>query len=156
MPCWPGRHRPAPGPYAPTPKRCVNARWSPTPATRPRRPRLSGSAAEADPQTAESRLKTLLSAQPESAALNFALGNLYARQNRWAEAQQVYFNAVAADGDNPDYLFNLAVSLDHLRQPRLAGQHYRMALEAAARRPAAFDRDRRQKRLGELQAEQAR
>ena len=117
---------------------------------------LSGSAAEADPQTAESRLKSLLSAQPESAALNFALGNLYARQNRWPEAQQVYFNAVAADGDNPDYLFNLAVSLDHLRQPRLAGQHYRMALEAAARRPAAFDPAGVEKRLGELPPEQAR
>src|SRR5574343_1644372 len=58
---------------------------------------LSGAAAEADPQTAESRLKTLLSTQPESAPLNFALGNLYSRQSRWAEAQQAYFNAVAAD-----------------------------------------------------------
>lgn len=117
---------------------------------------LSGSAAEADPQTAESRLKTLLSAQPESAALNFALGNLYSRQSRWPEAQQAYFNAVAADGDNPDYLFNLAVSLDHLRQARLAGQHYRMALEAATRRPAAFDRTKVERRLGELMPEQAR
>src|SRR5574343_537899 len=117
---------------------------------------LSGSTAETDPQTTESRLKGLLSAQPESAPLNFALGNLYARQARWAEAQQVYFNAVAADGDNPDYLFNLAVSLDHLRQPRLAGQHYRMALEAAARRPAAFDRAGVEKRLGELMPERAR
>lgn len=111
---------------------------------------LGGSASEMDPQNTESRLKSLLSAQPESAALNFALGNLYARQSRWPEAQQVYFNAVAADGDNPDYLFNLAVSLDHLRQPRLAGQHYRMALEAAGRRPAAFDRAKVEKRLGEL------
>lgn len=111
---------------------------------------LNGSAADTDPQNTESRLKSLLSAQPESAALNFALGNLYARQSRWPEAQQVYFNAVAADGDNPDYLFNLAVSLDHLRQPRLAGQHYRMALEAAGRRPAAFDRAKVEKRLGEL------
>lgn len=117
---------------------------------------LSGAAAEADPQTAESRLKTLLSTQPESAPLNFALGNLYSRQSRWTEAQQVYFNAVAADGDNPDYLFNLAVSLDHLRQPRLAVQHYRLALDAATKRPAAFDRDKVQKRLGELQGEPLR
>ena len=117
---------------------------------------LSGSTAETDPQTTESRLKGLLSAQPESAPLNFALGNLYARQARWAEAQQVYFNAVAADGDNPDYLFNLAVSLDHLRQPRLAGQHYRMALEAAARRPAAFDRIGVEKRLAELAPDASR
>lgn len=112
---------------------------------------LSGGAAGADPQTTESRLKSLLANQPESAPLNFALGNLYARQNRWAEAQQVYFNAVAAEGDNPDYLFNLAVSLDHIRQSRLAAQHYRLALEAADKRPAAFDRERIRRRLTELQ-----
>ena len=110
-----------------------------------------GSSASGDPLANESRLKTLLASQPESAPLYFALGNLYSRQNRWSEAQQVYFNAVAADGDNPDYLFNLAVSLDHLRQPKLAAQHYRLALEAAQRRPAAFDRDRVKLRLAELQ-----
>ena len=117
---------------------------------------LNGPSAEADPQNTESRLKTLLSSQPDSAPLNFALGNLYSRQSRWSEAQQVYFNAVAADSDNPDYLFNLAVSLDHLRQGRLAAQHYRLALEASAKRPAAFDRNKTEKRLGELQAESQR
>ncbi|MBS1141039.1 MAG: hypothetical protein H6R13_2492 [Proteobacteria bacterium] len=117
---------------------------------------LNGPSAASDPQTAESRLKTLLSAQPDSAPLNFALGNLYSRQSRWPEAQQVYFNAVTADSDNPDYLFNLAVSLDHLRQNRLAAQHYRLAIEAANKRPAAFDRNKVEKRLGELQAEPAR
>jgi Tfp pilus assembly protein PilF len=110
-----------------------------------------GAGTSGDPQASESRLKLLLAAQPESAPLNFALGNLYARQGRWPEAQPVYFNAVAADGDNPDYLFNLAVSLDHLRQPKLAAQHYRLALDAAQRRPAAFDRERVRVRLGELQ-----
>lgn len=114
---------------------------------------LNAPSANADPQTTESRLKSLLSSQPESAPLNFALGNLYSRQGRWAEAQQVYFNAVASDGDNPDYLFNLAVSLDHLRQGRLAAQHYRLALEAATKRPAGFERESLQKRLGELQAD---
>jgi tetratricopeptide (TPR) repeat protein len=103
-----------------------------------------------NPTTTESRLKTLLSAQPESAQLNFALGNVYAKQARWNEAQQVYFNAVAGDTSNPDYLFNLAVSLDQLRQPKLAAQHYRMALEAAENRPAAFDRERANKRLNQL------
>lgn len=112
---------------------------------------LNNLSVNADPTTAESRLKSLLSSQPESAPLNFALGNLYSRQARWAEAQQVYFNAVAADGDNPDYLFNLAVSLDHLRQARLAAQHYRLALEASAKRPAGFARDKVEQRLGELQ-----
>ncbi len=114
---------------------------------------LNNLSANADPATAESRLKSLLSSQPESAPLNFALGNLYSRQGRWSEAQQVYFNAVAAEGDNPDYLFNLAVSLDHLRQTRLAAQHYRLALEAAATRPAGFARDKVEQRLSELQSE---
>jgi uncharacterized protein HemY len=93
----------------------------------------------------------MLAAQPESAPLNFALGNLYAKQARWNEAQQVYFNAVAGDTENPDYLFNLAVSLDQMRQPKLAAQHYRLALDAAERRPAAFDRERLLKRMSQLQ-----
>jgi hypothetical protein len=58
---------------------------------------------------------------------------------------------VAADPDNPDYLFNLAVSLDQIRQPKLAAQHYRLALEAAQLRPAAFDRERVRARLEQLQ-----
>lgn len=112
---------------------------------------MLGVNAGGDPAAIESRLKTLLSAQPESAPLNFALGNLYSRQGRWAEAQQAYFNAVAGDAENPDYLFNLAVSLDHLRQQKLAAQHYRLALDAAQRRPSAFDRERVKVRLSELQ-----
>ncbi|UCV04441.1 tetratricopeptide repeat protein [Dechloromonas denitrificans] len=114
---------------------------------------LNGTTASADPLNTESRLKTLLAAQPESAPLNFALGNLLSRQKRWSEAQQLYFNAVAAESDNPDYLFNLAVSLDHLRQSRPAAQHYRLALEAAEQRPAAFDRAQVKKRLLDLQPE---
>lgn len=114
---------------------------------------LNGITAGTDPQSTESRLKILLAAEPESAPLNFALGNLYSRQKRWPEAQQAYFNAVAADSDNPDYLFNLAVSLDHIRQARPAAQHYRLALEAAGRRPAAFDPEQVRKRLLDLPPE---
>lgn len=109
-----------------------------------------GPAAAANPLAAESRLKHLLGMQPDSGPLNFSLGNLYSRQNRWREAQQMYFNAVAIDGDNPDYQFNLAVSLDRLRQPGLALQHYRLALDAADRHPAAFDRERVTRRLLDL------
>lgn len=109
-----------------------------------------------DPRITESRLKTLLATHPESAALNFALGNLYAYQQRWPEAQQAYFNALTSEGDNPDYLFNLAVSLEHIRQPRVAAQHYHLALEAADKRPAAFDREVVKKRLGDLHPEQQR
>lgn len=104
-----------------------------------------------DPLQAESRLKTLLASQPESAALHFALGNLLARQDRWAEAQQAYFRAWATAPDNADILYNLAVSLDHLRQNKLAAQHYRLALDAATRHPATFERAAVERRLAELQ-----
>ncbi|MFC5300204.1 tetratricopeptide repeat protein [Azospira restricta] len=104
----------------------------------------------ADPSAAESRLKSLLAAQPETATLHFALGNLYAGQQRWAEAQQAYFSAYAADGTNPDYLFNLAASLDHLHLPQLALGYYRAALAAGAGRRAAFDAARVRARIAEI------
>jgi tetratricopeptide (TPR) repeat protein len=105
----------------------------------------------ADPVQSESRLKNLLSSQPDSAAVHFALGNLYAQQGRWNEAQQAYFRAYTSDSDNPDYQFNLAVSLDQLRQAKLALQYYQGALAAAAQRPAAFDRNQVARRVSELQ-----
>lgn len=106
---------------------------------------------QSDSGQSESRLKTLLASQPDSSALHFALGNLYARQGRWGEAQQAYFQSYALDPDNPDYLFNVAVSLDHLRQGKLAAQYYRMALNAAETRRSAFDRNVAGKRILELQ-----
>ena len=112
---------------------------------------LGSQSATSDRQARESRLKTLLAAHPDSAPLNFALGNLYAEQRHWAEAQQRYFAAVTAAPDNPDYLGNLAISLDQLRQPRLAAQYYAQALTAAEQRQAAFDRTQLQQRLHELQ-----
>ena len=111
---------------------------------------LISHSAAADPQAAESRLKTLLADQPQSAPLQFALGNLYAGQGRWAEAQQAYFNTVACNGENPDYLFNLAVSLDRLRQGKVAIEYYRQALEAATKQPPAFSPEQARQRLNQL------
>lgn len=105
----------------------------------------------ADPQQTENRLKTLLAEQPDSPFLNFALGNLYAREARWGDAQQAYFKSHVADPGNPDYLFNLAVSLDQLHQPRLAVQYYNQALGAASRQPAGFDKAQVALRLKNLQ-----
>lgn len=107
-----------------------------------------------DPLQAESRLKTLLAGQPESPYLHFALGNQWARQQRWADAQQAYFNAYTLEPDNPDYLFNLAVSLDRLHQTSLALRYYREALQAAERQPgrSGFSRESATARLAELQA----
>ncbi len=105
-----------------------------------------------DPGLTESRLKTALANQPDSAALNFALGNLYAGQRRWSEAQQAYFGAFTNASDNPDYIFNLAVSLDNLHQRKLAAQYYQLAAHAAqAVRHASFDPELARQRARALQ-----
>ncbi len=103
-----------------------------------------------DATRAESRLNDVLKTQPEAPPLLFALGNLYARQGRWPEAQQSYFRAYTAAPDNPDYAFNLAVGLDRLNQGRLAITYYQKAL--ALNGTAGFDRAAVQRRLQELQA----
>ena len=107
--------------------------------------------AQTDGGQSESRLRMLLAGQPESAPLHFSLGNVFARQQRWKEAQQAYFQAYALEPDNADYLFNVAVSLDHLRQDKLAEQYYRMALSAAEKGKGTFDRDQAFRRVAELQ-----
>ncbi|HQR03737.1 MAG TPA: tetratricopeptide repeat protein [Rhodocyclaceae bacterium] len=104
-----------------------------------------------DSSQSESRLRSLLADQPDSAALNTSLGNLLSRQSRWGEAQQAYFKALTLDGGNPDLLFNLAISLDRLHQTRLAAQYYSQALAAADRRPAGFDKIQAAERLKKLQ-----
>lgn len=103
-----------------------------------------------DPVAAESRMKSMLASDPDSGALHFTLANQYAEQGRWAEAQQAYFKALNAEPDNPDFAYNLAVSLDHLRQPKLALDYYRRALSLSERRGAAFDRSAAQLRAQEL------
>jgi tetratricopeptide (TPR) repeat protein len=106
--------------------------------------------ARMDPLVAESRVKTLLAADPEAHVLNFTLGNQLAQQGRWAEAQQQYSKAFAAEPDNPDFAYNVAVSLDHLRQIKPALEYYRRALELAARRGASFDSAAARERIAQL------
>ncbi|HEY8608083.1 MAG TPA: tetratricopeptide repeat protein [Noviherbaspirillum sp.] len=100
----------------------------------------------------ESRLKKILALHPQAAALHFALGNVYARQSRWADAQQAYFRAYTGAPGNPDYAFNLGVSLDNLQQPRLALDYYQKALRLAASAPASFGAAAVQARVAELQS----
>jgi tetratricopeptide (TPR) repeat protein len=107
---------------------------------------------QADPQFSESRLKQLISQEPSS-NLYFALGNLYAAQDRWAQAQQVYFQAYQLAPDNPDYAYNLAVGLEHLSQPKIALDYYRRAVELSnLKGHASFDASRVQDRIGQLAA----
>ena len=108
---------------------------------------------QADPLSAEAKLKQLIARAP-AATLYFTLGNLYADQSRWAEAQQAYFQAHHLEPANPDYAYNLAVGLEHVGQPRLAADFYRRAVEQARNRGrAGFDLARAQDRIRELAAQ---
>jgi tetratricopeptide (TPR) repeat protein len=104
-----------------------------------------------DLQANEVKLRGLARQHPDSGPVQFALGNLYARQGRWPEAQQSYFRAFSAMPDNADYAFNLAVGLDRLNQSRLAQTYYRRALELAQTSPPAFNIDAVRKRLQALE-----
>ena len=105
----------------------------------------------------ESRLKSLLAQQPQtpdarSAALHFVLGNHYAAQSRWGDAQQSYFNAYSLEPGNAQLAFNLAISLDHLQQTKLATQYYQRALQLDTANGAGFDHAQAQQRITALLA----
>ena len=100
---------------------------------------------QGDPVRQESELKSMIAAFPDTAQLSFALGNLYATQNRWNEAQAAYFDALLAAKSNnsgpvsPDYAFNLAVSLERINQLRTALDYYREAETQSRNSTPGFD-----------------
>lgn len=104
-----------------------------------------------NPADGESRLKVLLRDSPNSGALYFSLGNRYASQSLWADAQQAYFNAFASEPDNPDFAFNLAISLDHLDQGKLALEYYQRALRLSNKGFPGFDPAVAANRIHELE-----
>jgi Tfp pilus assembly protein PilF len=110
---------------------------------------LSG---DAKSEGMEIRLRTLTNQNPNAANLQFALGNLYSSERRWVEAQQAFFDAFRIDPEQADYAYNLAVSLDQLKQNRLAAEYYQKALNLMQRSGAQFDRNVALKRIVELSA----
>lgn len=110
---------------------------------------LNGLIAHTDPAAAESKLKALIAQQP-SAFLFFRLGNIYAAQSRWNEAQVAYFEAQRLETDSPDYAFNLAVSLEHINQPRVALDYYQRALKLSLTKTAVFDVAQLKSRIQQL------
>jgi tetratricopeptide (TPR) repeat protein len=114
----------------------------------------AGLAALADfsrPEALEYALRTQLARAPDSAALQLTLGDLYASQGRWSEAQAAYFEAHRLQPENADVAYNLAVSLDRLGQRRAAADFYRRALEARRGAAAQFDPAVAARRLAELE-----
>lgn len=99
----------------------------------------------------ETRLKLILREQPEAHQLYFTLGNQYASERRWADAQQEYFRAHRYDPENPDYLFNLAIALEHLGQRETAVRFYTQAINAKQHRAGNFDLNIARNRIDILQ-----
>jgi Tfp pilus assembly protein PilF len=111
---------------------------------------MIGLVGRADPIASETRLKQLLARDP-SAFLHFVLGNLYADQGLWSQAQQSYFQAHHLEPGNPDYAYNLAIGLDHLGQSKLALNFYRLADQlASASGRANFSVAHARERIGAL------
>jgi hypothetical protein len=102
-----------------------------------------------DSQAAESRLKLLIERDP-SPQLYQTLGNLYAEQGRWSDAQAAYFEALRGAPGNADYAFNLAVSLDQLRQHPAALTYYEKALASGGTH--RFDRAQAEARVRQLKS----
>jgi tetratricopeptide (TPR) repeat protein len=102
-----------------------------------------------DSQATENRLKMLIEREP-SPHLYQTLGNLYADQGRWNDAQAAYFEAFRGAPDNADYAFNLAVSLDQLRQYPMALAYYEKALASGGAH--RFDRAQAEARVQQLKS----
>jgi tetratricopeptide (TPR) repeat protein len=114
---------------------------------------VAGLAALADlsrPEGLEEQLRADITRYPQSPALHFTLGNLYASQSRWNEAQAAYFEAYRLDPDSADLAYNLAVSLDQLGQSRPAADFYARALAASQKQAAQFDKGQVSRRIAEL------
>jgi tetratricopeptide (TPR) repeat protein len=111
-------------------------------------------------ESAKAALLMLNSAQmPEQEAVQLeqsgksdpmTLGQYFAAQQRWSQAQEQFFLAYSANPNNADAALNLAVSLDHLKQTALAKTYYRKALQS--KESNHFDRSKVEQRLAELDA----
>jgi Flp pilus assembly protein TadD len=98
----------------------------------------------------QSELNALLVENPQSAQLHFVKGVSLASANEWRNAQSAFYEAYSLDNKNPDYAFNLAVSLDHLRQPSLARVYYERALQLGSNRKTHFEFAAAERRISEL------
>lgn len=83
-------------------------------------------------------LWNLRKTQAKSAAIAFALGNYYAHQGRWNDAQSAFQSAYAFAPNHPDPAYNLGVCWEQLGQQILAQHYYRLALEHATTNQTAI------------------
>jgi len=100
---------------------------------------LIGLSNSADPVKDESAVKLLMQREGDAPYLYFSLGNIYAKQKRWANAQQAFFDAYRLDTTNPDYVLNLAISLDQIGQYDTALDYYKTAIDLSQNSQIRFD-----------------
>ena len=98
------------------------------------------SVANSLPGETETQLKLMIREEPDSPYLNFALANVYGAQDRWQEAQGLYFKALENNPQDPNYAYNLAVSLEHISKPKVAIAYYQRALDNFEKGLAIFSK----------------
>jgi Flp pilus assembly protein TadD len=112
-----------------------------------------------DPQVVASRAREVAEQNPDSAAAHSALGHAMVREGRLADAQQAFFRAHSLEPGVALHAFNLAVSLDRLRNFGPARQYYERALVLSAQtggeRPSGVPQAAVQTRLDQLRAAMA-
>jgi len=108
---------------------------------------------QADENTV-AHFKNLIANEPNNAHLHAGLGNLYAEQNQWPDAQQAYFEAYRLDPSSEN-TFNLAVALDQMGKPSLALPYYQQALALSnGQANNVIDTSILQQRISAIQSEQ--
>ena len=121
------------------------------PADKTARIALSSLDSTGDSLQQTSQLKHWLQGDRDNAQLHFALGNRYASAGQWKEAQQAYFDAQRIDPEQPDYAFNLAISLDQLGLQKQALEYYLNARQLAVDHTTLFNTQRLDKRIRQLE-----
>jgi len=99
----------------------------------------------------ESELNQLLQEFPNAAHLHYVKGTIYARREQWQGAQNHFFEAWRLDYSRPDYVFNLAVAMDHLELYPQALEFYTQAYEMAKGYATNFSQTELQARIKSLQ-----
>lgn len=103
-------------------------------------------------QVSETELKLAQRSSENVAEASYRLGLFYVEQQRWAEAQSAFFEAVRNKPYQVDYRLNLAISYDQLGKHRLALEHYQVALSQANSGLTKIDQSMIHERVSYLQS----
>lgn len=114
---------------------------------------LSIASVEASSPELLSRVNDLLKTYPNAGHLHFLKGRLLAQRFRWAAAQASFFNAWSQNPERADYAYNLAISLDHIKQQNEALKFYRRAISGRVSTLSPSDLAAIDKRIAQLEAQ---